>query len=124
MKLKILTQRYGNGLAIGMSGDKAEIERQSNIFYNYKVTNSDPIWMCDRFAYILTTEAALFAGMVTKATVSLIDSKFAVRTVRGGKRVCMVAQLAKEKAKRQIEAFVSETFLNDTEARECTDAAS
>lgn len=119
MKVKILTQRYGNGLAIGMSGEKADIERQSNLFYNHKVTNSDPIWMCDRFAYILTTAEDLLRGMTSKATVSLIGSKFAQRTIRDGKRVCLVARLAKEKAQRQIDAFYSETFLNDTEFREC-----
>lgn len=116
-KIKIYTQRYGSGVAIGMSGDKEEIERYSNFFYNFKVTNSDPIWMSDSFAYILTTEDVLLKGMTQKALVSLLGTKFGKRNIYKGKRVSMIPMLAIEKAKRQISNFIEETFLNELEFR-------
>lgn len=120
MKIKILTQRYGNGVAIGFSGDKKEIERHGNFFYNYKITNSDPIWMCDNFAYIITTDALLLKGMIAKALVSLIGTKFSKRIIYKGKRISILPKLAQEKAERQISEFVSQTFLNESEIREYT----
>jgi hypothetical protein len=115
MKVKLVIQRYGNGLALGMSGRKEDIERQANILYNYKITNAEPIWMCDNFAYILTSDELLFEGMKLKAKVSMIGTRFAKRQIYKGKRMCMIEMLSNEKARRQISELVTETFLNESE---------
>jgi hypothetical protein len=115
VQIKLLIQNYGGVLAIGMSGKKENIEIQSNIFYNYKITNSEPIWLCDNFAYILTTSEKLFNGMKNKALNSLIGTRFANKVIREGKRTSFLRILTENKARNQISKFVEEKFLRESD---------
>jgi len=116
MKLKLYIQKYGNGVAIGMQGHKPDIERQCNSYFNHKVTNCDPIWMSDKFAYIITTEDLLMRGLISCAMLSLQGTRAALRVIRGGERISLLPLLAEQKALNQLKRnFTNETFLNELE---------
>lgn len=70
-KVKLIRQNYGSGLALGVEGSKEEVERFSNLFYNWKGTQSDPIWMGERFAYLLTDEQRFLDAYTKMYLVSL-----------------------------------------------------
>lgn len=115
MKIKYYVQSYGSILAIGIAGNNEDdIIQAANSLYNYKATNGDPIFISDKFAYILTDEHKLFQGLYCKALSSLQKTRCNKRILlKSNKRVSVLPFLASEKAKRQIAKLIKKKFIHD-----------
>ena len=55
----LILQHYGNGIAIGIAGTPDEINRIANGLYFSAATESEPHFMSDNFAYVLSDEERL-----------------------------------------------------------------
>lgn len=101
--MKLYLQKYQSGVAVGMQGRAEEIERQSNFYYNYKITNMAHNWLGPDFAYILTTEYLLLKGLALSALLTLQETRIPKN---------QLARLSEAKAHRQFdENFIREIFL-------------
>lgn len=115
-KVKLIRQNYGSGIALGVEGDRQEVERFSNLFYNWKGTQSDPIWMSDTFAYLLTDEPRFFkayTGMFTSSLAERVGNEY--RGKSGG-----VFKRAVARAKVKFDKIPEEKFLPDIVAEAIT----
>lgn len=54
-----ILQHYGNGIAIGLAGTADQINRLANGLYFSKGTESEPHFMSETFAYVLSDEERL-----------------------------------------------------------------
>ena len=74
--IKLSKHTYGNGIRLGVSGTRNEIQSFCNGMYNHGQTDSAPAWLCDTFAYILTTEEKVKAFLTNVVAVRKIYKRF------------------------------------------------
>ena len=108
---KQVYQYWGEGLALGISGTRDEVERTCNCMYNFNITNSEPIWMNDNseasFAYVLTDWKRLRKGLADKfITGFLTNRKMKAKRFKRG-----FMPLALIKADNKLSEIMSEQFL-------------
>lgn len=101
----ITLQYYGNGFAVGINGkNQDEVNQTANRLFNWAATESEPHFMSDTFAYVLSTEEKLvhfFAvqmllRLVGKMTKDMTTTK-GLRRMLANKRWSHVNKLAQEK---------------------------
>lgn len=111
-KSKLVYCYWGNGIAVGIYGTKEEVTITANRLYNYKATDSDPIWISDNpeqaFAYVLSDFETLEQGYTDMFITGMTtQGKTEARRRLGHnlKKVCRV------KAKARIAEMAREPFL-------------
>ena len=51
--ITLCKQSYGNGYALGITGTPDAINQFSNLLFNFEISNSEPNFLSDKFAYVL-----------------------------------------------------------------------
>lgn len=72
--LRTIISPYGNGIAVGLEGDKESTNRAFNRFYNFSNGNPSLHEMGGTFSYFLTTEEELIHALETERIVRWQDS--------------------------------------------------
>lgn len=105
---------WGPYIAISLHGDIQQVSQQANIFFNYGVTDADPVWLWDDGkvgkVYVLSTKDKLKRGLTTLNLTKLsMDKKQCSQFKRTEKGFfCLAEQLAIG----QINEIKYETFLD------------
>ena len=71
---KIIISLYGSGIAVGLEGDEAFLERQVNRFYNYGgMTRTGEFHKeSERFGYFISTEEDVVASIAAETFVRFL----------------------------------------------------
>jgi len=112
-KVKLIYCYWGEGISIGISGPRDLVEQECNKLYNYKATDSNPMWLNEddnqSFAYVLSDWDRLRKGIADSyITDFLMDERMKKNRFKGG-----FMPLALEKADEYISGIESEQFLGN-----------
>lgn len=109
---------FGNGIALGASGAKGDIEVELNRLYNYGGHNDQIEWLSDTFGYVLTTKQKLERGVVN--LLRNTDFTIVAAQPRGKVRkdfLDTLAPLSVEEACKFVEEIPLENFLGSSNIR-------
>lgn len=64
--VKLCKQSYGAGYALGVEGNPEAIHQFCNWLFNWGITNSEPNFLSDNFAYILIFDNEKFSRFLIR----------------------------------------------------------
>jgi len=119
-QVRIIISHYGNGIAVGIEGEREAIERAFNRFYNFGNGNPSLHEMSERFSYFVTTEEDLIHALETERvtywqnTANSLPFKSKERSKRGeaGKRFLSAVH---DDALAEFNSFERDNFMSMNE---------
>jgi len=118
MKTNLVLQYYGNGFAVGISGTKQAITEAANRFFNWGMTESEPHFTSDTFAYVLSDEPRMvrFFALMTLLRMGVVknisDAKGLRRILAARRWNHVIANATAKVAALPKETFIPEAFLS------------
>jgi hypothetical protein len=71
--MKLTYQSYGAGIALGICDKRDDVQQFANWLYNFGITNSEPNFLCETFAYVLVFDILKFKKfMVENGRTNLV----------------------------------------------------
>ena len=113
MTRNLIMQAYGNGIALGISGNQSQINYVANFLYNWKATEGEAIFMSDNFAFVLSDEKRLlnaFFHATMNHYAKKLGNKFEGKK-DGFKKLALL------RAKNRFDEIERETFIPENETR-------